>query len=181
MKGQREIEAKADGSAMPGHNRYVSCCISRMKAMPEPARLCRKRILLVEDDPLARQSMKLLLMIDRHKVTEAENSQQALQIFLPGRFELVIVDYFMPQPQGDILAARIKQIDLGQPILMVTAFAEQLVESRLPVDGILGKPFGIEELRHAIVQVLSGSPQKPLTPAISKTPIAREGSRTIIV
>jgi len=141
--------------------------------MPEPPRLYRKRILLVEDDPLARQSIKLLLMIDRHKVTEAENSQQALQVFIPGRFELVIIDYFMPQAQGDALAARIKQIDIGQPILMVTAYAEQLVDTGLPVDGILGKPFGIGELRQAIIKVLSGATQKPLTPEASRSPVLR--------
>ncbi len=123
--------------------------------MLEPIRVCEKRILLVEDDRMARESIKLLLMIDRHDVTEAENSQQALQLFVPGRFDLVMIDYFMPNVQGNVLAAKIKQIDLGQPILLVTAFAEQLVDFGLPVDGILPKPFGIAELRQAVAQVLA--------------------------
>lgn len=123
--------------------------------MPEPIRVFEKRILLVEDDPTARESIKLLLMIDRHQVTEAEHSQQALLLFTPGRFDLVMIDYFMPNVQGNVLAAKIKQIDLGQPILLVTAFAEQLVDFGLPVDGILPKPFGIAELRHAVAQVLA--------------------------
>jgi len=129
--------------------------------MSEPARLCEKRVLLVEDDPSARESIKLLLMIDRHKVTQAENGRQALQMYAPGRFELVIMDYFMPNTQGDVLAATIRQLDLGQPILLVTAYAEKIVDSGLPVDGILAKPFGIEELRQAIVQVLTGSVHQP--------------------
>ncbi len=128
--------------------------------MPEPIRVFEKRILLVDDDPLARESTKLLLMIDRHEVTEAENGPQALQLFVPGRFDLVMIDYFMPKEQGNVLAARIRQIDLGQPILLVTAFAEQLVDFGFPVNAILPKPFGIAELRQAVAQVLSTAPAR---------------------
>ena len=55
-----------------------------------------KNIVLVEDDPSARQSIKLLLCIDRHTVTEAENGHEALQLFTGSTYDLVIMDYFMP-------------------------------------------------------------------------------------
>ena len=128
--------------------------------MPEPARVCEKRVLLVEDDPAARESIKLLLMIDRHIVTEAENSQDALAQFSPGLYDLVMVDYFMPNLQGGQLADRLRQIDLGQPILLVTAYAEKLVDTHLAVDGILPKPFGIDELRQALNKVFSCTPSR---------------------
>ena len=117
-------------------------------------RVFEKRILVVEDDPAARQSIKLLLMIDRHQVSEAENSREALRVFAPGLFDLALIDYFMPEMQGNELAAALRQIAPTQPILMVTAYAEKLVDFNLPVNAILPKPFGIEELRQAIAQAL---------------------------
>lgn len=113
-----------------------------------------KRILLVEDDASARQSIRLLLTIDRHVVVEAETGQQALELFEKEPFDLVILDYAMPTMLGGDLAAIIKQIAPQQPILMVTAYVEKLVASETSVDAILGKPFGIEELRQIILKLL---------------------------
>ncbi len=118
--------------------------------MTEQARAVGKRILVVEDDASARESLALLLKIDRHTVVEAANGHEALGLFTGNQFDLVIVDYLMPEMQGNELASNIKRIAPTQPILMVTAFYETLVDSALPVDAILNKPFGVEELRQAI-------------------------------
>jgi CheY-like chemotaxis protein len=113
-----------------------------------------KRVLLVEDDPGARESIKLLLRIDRHTVTEATNGREALELFTKEVFDLVIVDYAMPQMPGGELAAKIKLVAPGLPILMITAYLEKLVASDTPVDAIIGKPFGVDELRQAIAKLL---------------------------
>jgi len=113
-----------------------------------------KRILLVDDDPSARQSIKLLLNIDRHSVTEAQDGIEALELLAKEAFDVVIVDYAMPKMLGGDLAAIIKRAKPSQPILMITAYLEKLVASDTPVDALLGKPFGIEDLRRAIAKLL---------------------------
>ncbi|HEY5914241.1 MAG TPA: response regulator [Verrucomicrobiae bacterium] len=123
--------------------------------MPEQSQISPKRILLVDDDSAARQSIKLLLSIDRHQVTEAASSPEALRLFAPCRFDLALLDYFMPNVQGDRLAAVLRDLDPMLPIVMVSAYAEKLVDSHLPVNAILCKPFGIEELRKAVADVTS--------------------------
>src|SRR5215467_681855 len=92
-------------------------------------KLVGKRILLVDDDPSARQSIKLLLNIDRHAVAEAKDGIEALELMAKEAFDLVIVDYAMPKMLGGDLAAIIKRAKPGQPILMVTAYMEKLVAS----------------------------------------------------
>ena len=119
-----------------------------------PARVIGKRILLVEDDPGARQSIKLLLTIDRHDITEAKNGPEALEFFHQKRFDLVILDYFMPQMEGKELAWNLRAADASVPILMVTAYVEKLVDIDNHVDAILGKPFGIDDLRQSIANLI---------------------------
>jgi CheY-like chemotaxis protein len=111
-----------------------------------------KSILLVEDDREVRGSIKLLLSIDRHTVTEAANGHEALQLFTGSRYDLVITDYLMPGMLGDELAQNIKNLVPGQPILMVTAYLEKLVEAGKPADAVLGKPLSIGDLRRAMAR-----------------------------
>jgi len=122
--------------------------------MSEQHRIAGKRILVVEDDPGARASLNLLLKIERHAVVEASNGREALDLFLNDSFDLVIVDYAMPEMRGSELAQHIKQIAPSQPVLMITAYSEKFVGGNLPVDGLLGKPYGIEELRQAVASLL---------------------------
>jgi len=123
--------------------------------MPELDRVLGKRILLVDDDQGARESIKLLLNIDRHHVIEAQNGQEALELFNQSILDLVIIDYFMPQMEGCELAAQIKLAAPYLPILMITAYVEKLVDMTNPVDAVLPKPFGIDELRQTIGRLLS--------------------------
>ena len=69
--------------------------------------------------------------------------------------DLVITDFEMPQMKGDELATRIKQAWPAQPVLMITAYAEQLGDSDNPVDALLNKPFHLEDLRRAMAELLS--------------------------
>ena len=123
--------------------------------MAEQQRIVGKRILLVEDDRGARESIKLLLTIDRHDVVEATEGAEAITLVKSQPFDLAILDYFMPEMRGSQVALRIRDIAPSLPILMVTAYLEKLGDSDKPVDAVIGKPFAIEELRQAISKLLS--------------------------
>jgi two-component system, cell cycle sensor histidine kinase and response regulator CckA len=115
-----------------------------------------KRILVVEDDTSARDSIRLLLSIDRHAVTEARDGSEALALAGAQAFDLVILDYLMPGMQGGEVASRLRQIAPAVPILMVTAFSEKLRAADMPeVSAILGKPFAVEDLRNAVAKLVS--------------------------
>ena len=115
----------------------------------------RKRILLADDQPSVRQAISLLLSLDQHTVIEAANGAEALDLFMPDHFDLVITDFEMPIMKGNELAAKIKHLSPAQPILMITAYAQQLGDSANPVDAILNKPFHFEDLRQAMARLLS--------------------------
>lgn len=123
--------------------------------MRPPDKVPSKRILLADDQPEVRETVRLLLGMDGHSVEEASNGQEALGLFAPDRFDLVITDYAMPLMRGDELATNIKHVAPSQPILMITGSAELFGGCAAAVDGYLQKPFGCEELRRAVAELVS--------------------------
>ncbi len=116
---------------------------------------CGKRILLVDDEQTVRQAMALLLGLDKHTVVEAASGDEALGLFKPGQFDLVITDFQMPRMKGNELAARIKLVWPAQPVLMVTAYAEQIDEADSSIDALLDKPFELTDLRRTMARLLA--------------------------
>ena len=119
-----------------------------------PSNILGKRILLAEDEPSVRVSLRMALKRDGHSVTEAENGREALERFAQEPFDLVITDYSMPEMQGDELAVKIRHVAPRQRIIMITAHAEGFTGSENPVDAILSKPFSFEMLRHTIAELV---------------------------
>jgi CheY-like chemotaxis protein len=114
-----------------------------------------RHILVVDDEPLVRQTVQMLLQDEGCIVDEAESGAQALSMFEPGKFDMVFTDYCMPEMKGDQLAAAIKRRSPRQPIVMITAFPEKLTCSDCPlggVDSFICKPFEAETLRTAIAR-----------------------------
>lgn len=118
--------------------------------MQTEAEVSGKKILLVDDDPSVRESLKLMLCFDHHTVTEAADGQEALRLFSGGRYDLVITDYVLPGMRGDELTRQIKRLAPGQPVCIVTAYIEEFANGAEPADAVLGKPFGLEELRQIV-------------------------------
>jgi CheY-like chemotaxis protein len=112
-----------------------------------------KRILVVDDDPLVCDSVRMMLAHDGHAVEMALSGQEALQRFVKGKFDLVLIDYAMPVMRGDELAVAIRAQAPDQPIAMITAHAELMESPANPLAGtvfVIAKPFRLEELREVI-------------------------------
>ena len=126
--------------------------------MTEPSKDLRKHILLADDQQEVREMTALMLGMDDYVVTEAVNGQEALDLFTPDRFDLVITDYLMPLMKGDELARNIKRLAPSEPILMITGSAGELDGLQVSADAVLKKPFGLEDLRQAVAQLLRSAP-----------------------
>jgi CheY-like chemotaxis protein len=113
----------------------------------------KKRILLVEDELDMRELIKSALRSEAH-VTESNNGAEAMTIFEPDHFDLVMTDHRMPFMTGAELAEKIKKIAPSQPILMITGRCADTDESE-SVDTILRKPFAMESLRTAVIRLLA--------------------------
>ncbi|MDD5139997.1 MAG: response regulator [Verrucomicrobiales bacterium] len=117
----------------------------------------KKKILVVDDEPMVCEAIGMLLKFDGHEVVAASHGQEALALFERDRFDLVITDYHMPGMRGDELTLALKALLPGQPVIMITAYAEMLKTSAVPlmgVDQLINKPFQLQELRDAIQKLL---------------------------
>ncbi len=118
-----------------------------------------KRILVVDDEPLVCDALRMMLSFDGHTVETANNAADALALFEKSKFDLVMTDYEMPNMKGDELARAIKARSPQQSVVMVTAYAEKLnAGGNRPeaVDLLLAKPFLIEDLRWVVAQASGG-------------------------
>jgi CheY-like chemotaxis protein len=117
----------------------------------------RYQILVVDDEPTVCKAIQMMLRYYGHDVQTASNGAGALALLEVGQFDLIITDYLMPEMKGDQLVTHLKRGRPGQRIIMVTAFAEDVLASDRAnggVDLVLSKPFSLEELRAAIAQVM---------------------------
>ena len=96
---------------------------------------------------------------DGHVVETTSNPKDALAKIEQRSYDLVITDFAMPAMRGDELAAAIKSRRPGQPVALITAYAEMLQSTHreMPgVDFVISKPFLLENLREAVAKVTGG-------------------------
>lgn len=129
--------------------------------------MLKRRILVVDDEPLVCDAVKMMLSFDGHSVETATSGPAALDCLAQGPFDLVITDYAMPEMRGDELARRIKASHPAVPIVMITAHAEMLASSGLSMPEIamvISKPFKLDTLRDAIRLHCDGPSRSPQSP-----------------
>lgn len=119
------------------------------------------RILIVDDQQIVRQGLRLMLeQDDQVRVTrEAENGQEAIKMLEKHLFDLVLMDIRMPIMNGIEATRRIKRKWPKVKVLILTTFNDEdyaLESLRDGADGFLLKTANSEELIKAIKSCLSG-------------------------
>ena len=115
------------------------------------------RVLLVDDEPIARDIVTKYLQADSHEVIACNSGAEALRELETGSFDLVITDQAMPGMSGVQLAPLIKQMNAAQPIILLTGFRDPKLaagENPAGIDSILLKPLSQADLRRAIASVI---------------------------
>ncbi|HQJ74727.1 MAG TPA: sigma-54 dependent transcriptional regulator [Bacteroidota bacterium] len=80
-------------------------------------------ILVVDDEFSVRDSLFKWFREDGYNVDTAENATEALKKIQESKWDLILLDIKMPGMDGMELQKRIKEIDPGIIIIMITAFA----------------------------------------------------------
>jgi CheY-like chemotaxis protein len=134
-------------------------------------------ILVIDDDALIRSSFKPILEREGFEVVMAENGTRAIEAMKRTRFDVIIVDIFMPDMDGFETIRKLRAINPTMPVIAISGFIFRDSMSNAPdfltmatefgAACSLRKPFKPRQLVEAIRDCLEAepAPRRPLRSA----------------
>ena len=124
----------------------------------------RRKILVVDDESRMRKLVRDFLVRNNYDVLEAEDGEQAVELFFKEKgIALIVLDVMMPRMDGWQVCREIRAYS-RVPIIMLTALSgeeEQIRGLDLQVDDYITKPFSMPILIRRIAAVLRRSGREP--------------------
>jgi CheY-like chemotaxis protein len=122
------------------------------------------RILVAEDHPTNRRVIELILGPLGVSLTMAEDGQEAVEMFRPGAYDLVLMDMQMPRLDGLAATREIRRLEreagsAATPIAMLTANAmdeHRRMAFEAGADHHIAKPFTPDSLFAGVAEALAG-------------------------
>lgn len=118
------------------------------------------KVLVVDDSSTLRRVVREALSVFEFDIQEAENGIKALECLEESTFDLIILDWVMPEMDGFELFTKLQGIEKLKtiPVIMLTAENNKdtvLKAIRSGVKHYLTKPFTREELLARVLKVLN--------------------------
>jgi len=135
----------------------------------ESSGMQRGRILLVDNELPVMTVLGDMLTEGGHDVLPVASGAEAIRVFVPGCFDLVMTNLGMTGLTGWDVAERVRASDLHVPIVFITGWGLQAEDRercrQLGVQNVLFKPVRPGELHQAVQEALAASTRKPTAPA----------------
>lgn len=130
-----------------------------------------KTMLIIEDDGVNRDLLRLVFEYDGFTCTEAENAAVGLAMLESQSFDMIILDNAMPELTGLELLKHLNHQpqQTGAPIIMITGELNPQVSetaTKLGADAIVGKPYDLGALRALVSQLSARIPLQPQEPSL---------------
>jgi CheY-like chemotaxis protein len=124
------------------------------------------RILVIDDQALVRDTIRVMLEFAGHEVVLAEDGGEGLAAFQERPFDLVICDIFMPSAAGLTTMREIRVLSATTPIVAMTGGFGRAPDAQFGSDLerlagqsgatlMLEKPFGREQLTALVDRCLA--------------------------
>jgi len=117
-----------------------------------------RRILVVEDDGEVLRAVSHMLNYLGHAVTECGHAEEAFRLVQAEPFDLLLIDYRMPEMTGLDLIVMLRQEGCNVPVIMMTGYPateERVTAQNLGVFAILKKPITPEQLSSAMAEIFN--------------------------
>ena len=107
------------------------------------------RVLVIDDEYGIRSGVRQILEMEGYEVAEAETGREGLAALDRSRFDIVLIDYRLPDIDGLTLLQAVKGRRLDLMTCMITAYANietAIAATRQGIDFFLPKPFSPDDL-----------------------------------
>lgn len=143
------------------------------------------RILLVEDDAALVTLLQYNLAAAGHVVVVATTAEDGEQFLSASEFDLVILDWMLPEMSGIELCARLRRAGRhpSLPILMLTARGEEADRVRgltTGADDYVVKPFSVPELLARVTALLRRAAPERVSDALAHGDIVLDRSAHLV-
>jgi signal transduction histidine kinase len=136
---------------------------------PAPPNRGQERVLVVDDNEMLRRLAATFLRRSGFEVLLAEDGPEALEVFGRERdkIDLILLDLTMPRLSGRETLRRLREIDPGVPVVLVSGFADTAQTSLAEegAQGFVAKPYREHDLLHAVRAALDKRPAPPPPPS----------------
>jgi len=139
-------------------------------------------ILVVDDEPQIRRVLRATLSSNGYDVIEAKNGQEAIEMVIRERPDLILLDVNMPDMSGLEACSKIR-LSFEGPIIMVTvrnSEHDKVVALDLGADDYVVKPFAIGELLARIRAALRRSTSEEPLPKIETPELTVDLEKRIV-
>ncbi len=119
----------------------------------------RKRVLLIDDDPRVRASLKMVLE-PLYDILQAGDGPEGLDMFRKDEPDLILLDVILPGTDGLAVLQALRLENKMIPVIMLTGTksVKTAVDAmKLGAADYLSKPFDVDELRIVVDRVLNSS------------------------
>ena len=113
-------------------------------------------LLIVDDELGVRESLKMVFCKD-FRLMEADAVGAAIPIVLDSKPNVVLLDVLMPKTDGIEALRRIKEIEPGCEVIMLTGVNSQQLSNEALNSGafdFVAKPFDVVDLRQKVARAL---------------------------
>lgn len=111
-------------------------------------------LLCVDDEVTGLQLRKIILENSGYRVLIAASGADGLKLFEENPVELVVLDFLMPEMNGDEVADRMRQLKPHVPIIMLSAYYDLPPKVDLLVDARIVKGESTQNLLETVAQLL---------------------------
>jgi two-component system, NtrC family, response regulator AtoC len=109
----------------------------------------RFKILVIDDEPILRDSLEIALRTSGYEVATARTGEEGLEIFEKENPDIILLDHWLPGINGDDVLRQIKERDPEIPVIIMTAQGsiELAVNSmKIGAFDFLVKPFDLDQI-----------------------------------
>ena len=115
------------------------------------------RILCTDDEPDSREIVRFMLEQAGYDVVCVDSGEGALSLLQSEKFDLIVLDNWMPGMIGTEVTSLIREFDQTTPILFYSAAAydqDKLSAFDAGADAYLTKPYGIDHLLDEVYKLI---------------------------